>query len=572
MKKVRGMMAILFLAIPFFSIAAKPTIKDWKDLPEDITFWSNYPDELLARAITERMSDEELLSQMFMFGWTGVLPGSNLQSWVSDIGLGSIKIFGWNTENLKNVAKSVSLLQELAQKRRFQIPLFVATDQEGGWIRHVKGATSETPGNMAIGASGYLSDSYYSSYYINKEINVLGINMNFAPTVDLYTNLDSTIIGPRSFGADPEIAGRLGEAFALGSQAAGVIPTAKHFPGHGDTDIDSHGRLPTINIDRKTFDERELIPFKYLIQAEIPAIMSGHLSYPQIDPSGAPASLSKIMLTDILRNELGYKGLIITDDMMMNGSTMYAGSVNRAVTMAIQAGNDIIMSSTAASQTTGYWVDNLSLMKTNGAFKNTVKDHVYNILLAKLKYFKGSKAAPLFPDDSKIEESIPDPEGQKFFLDQACRSVTLYNGTLPYKAASGEKILLLGVYREFFEEGRKRFPKAQTMSLSNYATAAASDDENGEGARSSNPYAGYDVVIVEVYNESSARAALALKRLNCKVIVISSLTPVPVLNFDWADIVLLGYSYSRYSYQAMFAALCGDFKPSGVLPLDVKKQ
>ena len=157
------------------------------------------------------MGDEELLAQILMFGWAGAEPSDLLNSWVIQRGLGSVKVFGWNTDNIQKVAKSVRILQQEAASRSLKIPLFVATDQEGGWIRHVKGETSDTPGNLAIGASGYPLDAYYSGFYINREIRALGINMNFAPTVDLYTNLNSSVIGPRSFGSDPVDSGILGE-------------------------------------------------------------------------------------------------------------------------------------------------------------------------------------------------------------------------------------------------------------------------------------------------------------------------------------------------------------------------
>lgn len=313
-----------------------------------IDFWSDIPPEPLSKKLVESMGDEELLAQILMFGWAGAEPSDLLNSWVIQRGLGSVKVFGWNTDNIQKVAKSVRILQQEAASRSLKIPLFVATDQEGGWIRHVKGETSDTPGNLAIGASGYPLDAYYSGFYINREIRALGINMNFAPTVDLYTNLNSSVIGPRSFGSDPVDSGILGEAFAAGSMDAGVIPTAKHFPGHGDTSLDSHGRLPQIEIDARTLVNRELVPFEYLIKAKIPAIMSGHLSFPQIESDGTPASLSKKFLTDILRRQMNYDGLIITDDMMMNGATLFAGSFHRAVMMAIEAGNDIIISSTTA--------------------------------------------------------------------------------------------------------------------------------------------------------------------------------------------------------------------------------
>ena len=135
---------------------------------ENLTFWSDYPDELLAEEIIARMSDEELLSQLFMFGWAGEEPSKLVTYWVEERNIGSIKIFGWNTDDVEQVAKNISILQTKAKNGRFQIPLYVATDQEGGWIRHIKGTSSDTPGNLAIGASGYPADAYYSGIILQK--------------------------------------------------------------------------------------------------------------------------------------------------------------------------------------------------------------------------------------------------------------------------------------------------------------------------------------------------------------------------------------------------------------------
>ena len=195
-----------------------------------------------------------------MFGWAGLDPSPLVLDWVEERSLGNIKIFGWNTDDTFKVAKAITLLQGKAAKNRFGIPLFVATDQEGGWIRHVKGRTSQTPGNLAIGASGLPSDAWYSGYYISRELAALGINLNFAPTVDLYTDHASTVIGTRSFGEDPEGAGILGASFVAGSTAAGVLTTAKHYPGHGDTGMDSHGHMPVIRIDEKRFSNGNSFP------------------------------------------------------------------------------------------------------------------------------------------------------------------------------------------------------------------------------------------------------------------------------------------------------------------------
>ena len=498
----RSLSSLIYTAVLF--LTALNSIYAQKAIPESADFWSDYPAEQLADFLCERMSDEELLAQILMFGWAGAEPSELLNQWVLDRGLGSVKVFGWNTDNTELVAKSVASLQKKSQARRFKIPLFVATDQEGGWIRHVKGATSDTPGNMAIGASAYPIDSYYSGYYISREIKALGINMNFAPTVDIYTNLNSTVIGPRSFGSNPEYVGELGASFVSGSMDAGVIPTAKHFPGHGDTGLDSHGALPRIDIDYNTLLNRELIPFKYLIAEKIPAIMSGHLSFPRIKSNGEPASLSKTFLTDILRNELHYEGLIITDDMMMNGATMYAGSLSRAFRLAIEAGNDIVISSTTAHLQESLWTSNLALMQSSTDFRQTVQRAARRVILYKLNYFRSSNAAPLYPEVDKLKDLVPDKEGQKFFLAQACRSITAYkSGTLPYKPAEGERILLAGQnqFPEIFAEAHARYPNAAEFKY-DYEMGPNQADWMSNNIEST--ARGFDTIIICVANERSA--------------------------------------------------------------------
>jgi len=543
------------------TVAAFPLFSE--TLPSNVTFWSDYPADQLAHTLVERMTDDELLSQIFMFGWAGSEPDELLFQWVNR-GLGSVKIFGWNTDDITLVAKSISSLQHAAADNRFKIPLFVATDQEGGWIRHVKGETAITPGNMAIGAAGYPSDAWYSGYYISREIKALGININFAPSVDLYTNHNSTIIGPRSFGDNPENAGILGAAFSAGSIAAGIIPTAKHFPGHGDTDSDSHVKLPVINIDEKTFMNREIIPFEYLIRQHIPAIMSGHLSFPQIDPSGSPASLSKLFLTDLLRNKLGYEGLIITDDMMMNGDTLYAGSVSNAFRLAIEAGNDIIISSTTAHLYESLWTTNLQLLKNDASFRARVKDAAYRVLKAKLEYFRSKNAAPLYPDPRSISKYIPDREGQKFFFEQACRSITIYkSGSIPLSAKRAGRVLLVGAMPYFFSEGKKRYSGTGDFRFS-YEPGPNETQYMCDNILSN--VAGYDTIICCVANAQSARIAATLKGSGKRIVIFSIMSPVNALDFNWVDSILMGYSWSPYTFDAMFGALAGEYQAKGVLP------
>ena len=535
-----------------------------KSSQNSVNFWTRMPNDELAQKITDEMTDAELLSQTFMFGWAGAEPPELLYQWV-ERGLGSVKVFGWNTDDIYLVAKSISGLQKEAAEGRFQIPLFVATDQEGGWIRHVKGDTSITPGNMAIGAGGYPVDAWYTAYYISREIKALGINMNFAPTVDLFTDHDSSIIGTRSFGDDPDKTGILGAAFVSGSEAAGVISTAKHYPGHGDTSLDSHGKLPVINIDFETFKNRELTPYLYLAKEKVPAIMSGHLSFPLIETSGAPASLSRYFLTDLLRNQLGYEGLIITDDMMMVGATVYAGTMSNAFKMALEAGNDIILSSTTAKLNEALWLRNLELMTTDETFRLRVKDAARRVLKAKLDYFKSGNAAPLYPDADAIDSHIPDREGEKFFLEQACRSVTVEKqGSLPLTKDNAGRVLLLGSLTSFFKAGKQRYPDSGEFHYT-YETGPNETQWVLDNLPSVAP--GYDTVIICVSNENHVKIAEYFKGSGKKVVILCNMTPTLTEKLQWADSILLGYSWRcDYSLKAMLGAVNGEFVPQGTKP------
>ena len=570
MKFFRFVSTLIF-TFCFFVFSTQSIFANTKvQIPQDADFWSDFPNEDLATFIVENMTNDELLAQILMFGWAGAEPSELLMQWIKLRSLGSVKVYGWSTNNVKDVAKSVIQVQEQSLKGRFKIPLYVATDQEGGWIRHIKGRTSDTPGNLAIGASGLALDAYYSGYYIAKELRAMGINMNFAPTVDIYTNLKSSVIGPRAFSSDPLETGILGASYSKGVIDAGVIPTAKHFPGHGDTSDDSHGHLPEIQIDLKTLQNRELLPFKFLIKEKIPAIMSGHLSFPKITKEGEPATLSKYFLTKMLRQDLGYEGLIITDDMMMNGATLYAGSLSKAVRMAIEAGNDIVISSTTANLYDSLWTTNISLMERSPEFKQTVKKAARRVILSKLQYFKGENFVPIFPELENIESLVPDPEGTKFFLNQACKSITAFNkAPNKYKIENPneQKILIAGQYQDFINEGLKRFPNAKS---SKYNYNMGPNEAAWTGDKIYSEGLNYDTVIIGCANDRAATVAKRVNQLTQKginVIIVSIMSPVYFMQDDWESGILLCYSYSPFSFQAAFSVLAGDFIPEGNLPL-----
>jgi beta-N-acetylhexosaminidase len=509
----------------------------------------------LARTLVAQMSDEDALAQTFMLGWVGAEPSPLIMDWIQDRHIGGVKIFGWNTEDTRALARTVGDLQKASLETPYHIPLLVATDQEGGWIRHVKGATSETPGNMAIGASGYPQDAYLAGYYIGRELSALGINMNFAPTVDLFTNRDSVLIGPRAFGSDPTRAGILGAAFWKGQMAVGIIPTAKHYPGHGDTDLDSHGVLPKIEAPIEVLWERELVPYRLLAREGLPAVMSGHLAFPQTPSASTPASLSSYFLKEILRERIGFQGLVITDDLMMNGATAYAGSLSMAAKQALLAGNDIVMLSKTPNLFDPVWTALARAMREESEFRERVRDAARRVLEVKFRYLRGG--VPYQPDLEKLDSELASAEGAAFFLDLAVRSVTVLRGDILKPEAAG-RILLAGQYEDFFRAGKAAYPEATNYWYS-----------QSRGVQDFRYFARNSDTIVFCLSNAEGLAFLRdIQGLGKQVIVLSVLNPVYLESLPWVDGALAVYSYAPESFIAAFSVLAGRISAEGKLPYD----
>jgi len=528
-----------------------------------LSFHDSVPPEELAAAIEGAMSDEQALAQLFMLGWVGEEPSPLIMEWIRARNIGGVKIFGWNTADTQRLARTVGELQKASLAGPFNIPLLVATDQEGGWIRHVKGSTSETPGNMAIGASGYPMDAYLSGYYIGKEMALLGINMNFAPNVDLFTNRGSELIGPRSFGSDPVRAGILGAAFMKGQLASGIIPTAKHYPGHGDTDLDSHGILPTINVPFETLWDRELVPYRMLTAEGIPAVMSAHLSFPLTGGANTPASLSSWFLRDVLRDKIGFNGVTVTDDLMMVGATSYLGSLSRTAKQAIVAGNDIIMFSSTPFLNDTVWTFLIASMRDEEEFRRIVRSSARRILELKLKFLRGESSVPFSPDPRRVETEIPDPEGSAFFLNLAARSVTVikpdeHSDIFPLTAEKAGKVLLAGRYSDFFTYGRAAFPDAGTYRYSSSSNPA----DIVSYARN------VDTVVFCLADNTDLRVLRNLRNSGKQVVVLSVLSPAHIESVPWVTGAVAVYSYAPESFASGFSAIIGRIPAQGILPYE----
>jgi beta-N-acetylhexosaminidase len=511
------------------------------------------------------MSDAEALGQILMMSYPGDEGVPLVFDWIRARSLGGVKVFGWNAEDSTKVARAVAAFQRSALGARLGIPLLVATDQEGGWIRHIKGATTVTPGNMAIGASGRPYDAYRSANLIGRELAALGVNMDFAPSVDLATKPKSYIIGPRAFSDDPAVVAALGSAFVRGLAAAGVIATAKHFPGHGGTEDDSHGVLPVIRVDEKTLWDRELLPYRALAADSIPAIMSGHLSFPLVTGDDSPASLSRYFMTTVLRGRIGFKGLAVTDDLAMNGAGAAAGSLAEACVRAIEAGNDLVMVSRLLDVDDPAWKRLLEASRSKAGFKARVREAATRVVETKLRYLRPWGKAALVPNLPGLAARVPDPEAAAFFAAQAYRSATaLRPGGIPFAARPRERFLLASSFKDFFDAALEAYPGARTFRFSHEPEVYARASELADFERA---LAGADAVVICVANEAGMDFAERAHTAGKRVAIVSAQSPAPLSRAPWAEAAVAVYSFSRESLRAGVAVLTGAASAQGRLPL-----
>lgn len=553
MIKLRTLLVVLLFLFPCI-ISALPG------------FFDETEQDLLLEELISAMDDTDLLGQVMILGYYGLDPSPEILEWIGKNKIGGVKIFGWNVSNLERLGKSISLMQKTAAETPLGIPLFIATDQEGGWVRHVKGKTSITPGNMSIGATGLPEDAYKTGSYIGRELKTIGINMNFAPTVDIYTNPDADVIGPRAFSSNPLDTATLSTSFFQGQDSTGVISTAKHFPGHGSAGGDSHGMLPEVTVDFQTLWNRELLPYRFLIKRGIPAIMSGHISFPKITGSSIAASGSRYLLTELLREQLGFEGIIITDDMVMEGAVIGSKDIEEACYTALTAGNDIIMISRNTSTYQKIW-DYLSLkINEEENFRSIIKASVIRILKTKLEYLKKENAVSLYPDIDKITKDIPDPEGGNFFLDQAFRSVSIIrNKLIPIEIEDGSTILLAAPYRIFLSEGKKRIENVSTYY---FPFVPDKESEMRFLADFRSKAKNYNRVVFCLANKFGLKMLKTLEYMDIQVTVISTLTPVYLMEESWIKSAVAVYGTGYESFMAGFSAILGDYIPMGTVPMD----
>jgi beta-N-acetylhexosaminidase len=372
--------------------------------------------KIKALEIVRKMNDEEKAGQILHV----TIPGKEINevaiSELKRIKPGGIILFGVNLGSPKDIRNLTEALQIQAKNHDLQ-PLLISTDQEGGRVARVKKGVTEFPGAMALGQTANPKYAYDVGFITSYQLNRLGINFLLAPSLDINNNPENPVINTRSFGSDLETVNLIGTSYEVGARDGGALPVIKHFPGHGDTNVDSHLGLPVIEKDIDQIMNFELVPFQKSIESGAKAVMSAHIVYPKIDPK-YPATLSKEILTGILREKLKFDGLVITDAMEMHAISKNYSKEKRGV-LAVQSGADIVLLTSYGKTSIEYHDMILEAIKNKEFLigeRDLLEEALVRQISAKIEFglYSGSHAS-IFSEsilnylssrDSKIKEKL----------------------------------------------------------------------------------------------------------------------------------------------------------------------
>ena len=334
------------------------------------------------QSMIAQMTLEEKIGQLVMPGIEGYETNKEAKTLLDEYHVGGFIILGENVENTGQLLKLTNDIKAANSGNKF--PLFLAIDEEGGRISRMPEEFVDLPTTRDIGKLHDPDLSYEIGQVLAKQVQAFGLNINFAPVLDIDSNPDNPVIGDRSFGPSPAIVSELGIAMMKGIESEGIMPVVKHFPGHGDTKVDSHIGLPIVKKDIENLMNFELIPFIEAINQGADAVMVAHILYEEIDPS-YPATLSKQLVEGLLRDRLGFDGLIITDDLTM-GAIEETFDIGNAAVLSIAAGNDIVL----VAHEYGNAIEALEALQkaveTGELSEERIDESVYRILHYKEKY------------------------------------------------------------------------------------------------------------------------------------------------------------------------------------------
>jgi len=479
-----------------------------------------------------------------------------------------------NVDSPKQLAAFSNGLQRAAVGHNTHVPLVIAIDQEGGNVTRLESPATEYPASMAIGAGRSTADAKKLATVSAAELRAMGINQNFAPDSDVNSNPLNPVIGARSFSSKPDLTSSLVTAEIDGYQRGSrkltqtVSSAAKHFPGHGDAATDSHTSLPIIDRTEAEWREFDLPPFKAAIDAGIDSIMTAHIEVPSLDPTGVPATLSKPIMTGLLRNELGYDGVVVTDALGMGGANVFPPE--EIPVMALEAGVDQLLmppSLDVALNAVRAAVDSGRLTEKR------IDQSVLRILKQKLK--RGILTHP-FVDEKKVDKTV----GTQAHLDAiqqiSDRTTTVVRNDanlLPFADAPA-KVLVTGVgdtvitnrSPEWLRDSIARRGSAATALPTGTSPTQATIDQAVAAA-------GQNDVTVVLTNNLSGRAqqralVSALLATGKPVVAVASQIPYDA-GFVDAPTWLATYSWRAVSMESLAKVLYGEVSPKGTLPVDI---
>lgn len=404
--------------------------------------------------LVNSMNNEEKIAMMLMpsfrnYEGTDVTEMfDDLKSLLNDYNFAGVMLIGQNVKTAEGTLRFVDSLQKESKDHISR--LLIGIDQEGGYVFRL-GQSTAMPGNMALAATNNPKNAYDSAKIIGKELAALDINLDFAPVVDVNNNPKNPVIGVRSFSDDANVVATYSDEFVKGLKSEGITTVPKHFPGHGDTDGDTHENKIIIDKSYDDLKKVELVPYKKLIQSGLDVIMSSHIVYPQIE--NVPTSLSQNMITNVLRGDLGFNGVVITDSFEMDAIADNYSNLEACI-RAINAGNDIILNPYTISNATDMTnfrtlIGNLALKVGSEINESSVNSAVKRVLSLKqkkglLSAYDGSKLESKISNAKKIVSTKANHDKEFEIAKDAVTVVKNDNDLLPLKGE--EKTLILYAY------------------------------------------------------------------------------------------------------------------------------
>lgn len=329
----------------------------------------------------DQMTLEEKVGQMILAGVQGTALDDQARRMIADQKVGGIILYANNVTTLDGTAKFVQSIKEANHSN--PVPILMGVDQEGGKVSRMPDEVESIPSNGKVGKTKDEGLAEEMGTLLARQVKLAGFNLDFAPVLDVNSNPKNPVIGDRSFGSTAELVSRLGVAEMKGLRSEGIIPVVKHFPGHGDTSVDSHLELPVVNKTEQQLAKLEWIPFEAAIKEHAEAVMVAHILFPKLDPK-YPASLSNVIIGEQLRGKFNYQGVVITDDLSM-GAIAKNYKLDEAALASVRAGSDILLVAHSYESAKTIFDTLIGAVKKGKLDESRIDESVYRILALKQK-------------------------------------------------------------------------------------------------------------------------------------------------------------------------------------------